>query len=342
MAEGKLKTAVVGLDERDQSLIESLLRLGDVFEVSAVADAEGETAQVTGKKHAIDWFDDLRRMLIQKELDVIVSAGPLHNSIECLQAAMRKGTHILRCPPAARSYSEAVGLLKTAQESGVFFAVARPWRQRKSVHMMRSFLEKNAEEQFYLVEAWCSVPQLSDTHDWRKDPQLAGGGVVLNLSYPLIDQITSLFSVPQQVYALCTNQAPDRKQRQALTEDTAIVSMRFDDRMIGKIVASRTMWSGGWLMRVYGKNSQLLLNEKGFIARNGKGEVLEEVRRSDSEEVLTDKMLREFAAALLSENRDALENEPRGILNNMALIQAAYLSDKTGMPEEPARIIRIA
>jgi hypothetical protein len=94
-------------------------------------------------------------------------------------------------------------------------------------------------------------------------------------------------------------------------------------------------------MRVYGKDIQVTLSDKGFSVRNSKGDLLEEVKRHDSEEVLTDRMLGNFAAAILSGDHATLEKEPAEILGNMALMQAAYLSYKTGMPEEPARIIQM-
>jgi len=341
MAEGKLTTAVVGLDERGQGILQSLARLEEAFEIAAVADADGDAAQKAGKRYGASGYDDLRQMLIQKELDLIISAGPLHGSIEHLQAAMRKGCHILRCPPAARSFGEAAELFKIAEENEVTFSVARPWRRRRGFAAMKRYLEQNTDEQFYLVEAWCSSAQRTDINDWQKDPQLAGGGVVLNLCYPLIDQITTLFSSPQQVYALCTNLAPDRTQRQALTEDTAAVSMRFDDRLIGKIVASRTLWPGGWLIRAHGKNCHLTLNERGFSARDSDGALLQRPGRRDNEELLVDQMLRELAEAILAGDYRPFEKEASETLGSMALIQAAYLSDKTGMPEEPRRIVEM-
>jgi predicted dehydrogenase len=340
MAEGRLKTAVVGVDEAGQSLLQGLARLGDLFELSAVADGAIDSANAAARKYGVSGYDDLRQMLIQKELDVIISAGPLHYSIEHLHAAMKKGCHVLRYPPSARSYGEAAELFKTADSANVLYAVVRWWRHTQAVRAMRSYLEKHADEQFYLVEAWCSSSgQYSQA--WQKDPQLAGGGVVLYLSYPLIDQIRAVFGMPQQIYALCTNQAPDRKQRRALTEDTAIVSMRFDDRLIGKLIAGRTARPEGWLIRVYGRNCQLSLSEKGFVARDSAGEILEEVPTSESHESLIDTTLRYFGMAIVQEDFRPFESEPAEILGNMAIIQAAYLSDRTGMPEEPARIAKI-
>ncbi|HSV27732.1 MAG TPA: Gfo/Idh/MocA family oxidoreductase, partial [Sedimentisphaerales bacterium] len=241
MAEEKLKTAVVGLDEGGRKLLAGLSRLGNLFEISAVADADADTAQTAGRMHAAESFDDLRRMFAQKELDLVVSSGPLHNCLEHLQSAMKRGTHILRYPPPARSFDEASALFKLAEESDVVFATARWWRHRQAYAALREYIQANPEEQFYLVEAWCSALEPKG-HTWLRDPQLAGGGVVLNLAYPLIDQMMAMFPAPQQVFALCTNQAPDRKQRSLLTEETAVVSMVFGDRMTGKITASRSMW----------------------------------------------------------------------------------------------------
>jgi predicted dehydrogenase len=340
MAEGRLKTAVVGLDEAGQMLLQGMSRLSDLFEITAVADASSETAQTTARKYGSGGYDDLRQMLIQKELDVVISAGPLHQSIEHLHAAMKKGCHVLRYPPNARSFAEATELLRTAEAANVLFASARWWRHRQAARSMRAYLENHADEQFYLVEAWCSSTS-QPNHTWQKDPQLAGGGVILYLSFPLIDQIRTLFSTPQQVYALCTNQAPDRKQRRLLTEDTAIVSMRFDDRLIGKLIAGRTSRPEGWLVRVYGKNCQLTLSEKGFTARNNAGQTLEEVASNETTESLIDMTLRYFGMAIMQEDFRPFEGEPAEMLGNMAIIQAAYLSDKTGMPEEPARIARM-
>lgn len=340
MAEGRLKTAVIGVDETGQALLQSLARMGELFELAAVADSSLEAASAAGRKYGVPGYDELRQMLIKTDLDVVMSAGPLHYSIDHLHAAMKKGCHVLRYPPAARSYSEAAELFRTADAANVLCVCARWWRHKQAVRSMRAYMEKHIEEQFYLVEAWCSSAGQTN-HIWQKDPQLAGGGVMLYASYPLIDQIRAIFGTPQQVYALCTNQAPDRKQRRFLTEDTAIVSMRFDDRLIGKLIAGRTARPEGWLIRVYGKNCQLTLSEKGFAARDSAGQLLEEVPAVESHESLMDTSLRYFGMAIVQEDFRTFANEPAETLGDMAFIQAAYLSDKTGMPEEPARIANL-
>ena len=63
--------------------------------------------------------------------------------------------------------------------------------------------------------------------------------MLLHDCYALIDQLLWSFSIPEQVYALKTNQAPDKQQRLYLTEDTALVCLRFTDALMGSLVATR-------------------------------------------------------------------------------------------------------
>ena len=63
--------------------------------------------------------------------------------------------------------------------------------------------------------------------------------MLLHDCYPLIDQLLASLPLPEQVYALKANQAPDKQQRLCLTEDTAVVSLRFTEALMGSIVATR-------------------------------------------------------------------------------------------------------
>jgi hypothetical protein len=49
-----------------------------------------------------------------------------------------------------------------------------------------------------------------------------------------------------------------------------------------------------------------------------------------------------FGSHLLWPDKTPLVSAAADNLNNMALIEAVYLSARTGMPEEPGRILKIA
>ena len=53
------------------------------------------------------------------------------------------------------------------------------------------------------------------------------------------------------------------------------------------------------------------------------------------------RMLENFAASIISPDSKKLSYPQDTDLNNMAVIESAYLSARTSMPEEPARLLRI-
>jgi hypothetical protein len=62
----------------------------------------------------------------------------------------------------------------------------------------------------------------------------------------------------------------------------------------------------------------------------------------DDETVRMEKLLNNFALSILAPDENKLSSSGKENLNNMAVIESAYLSARTGMPEEPNRILQRA
>jgi predicted dehydrogenase len=160
----------------------------------------------------------------------------------------------------------------------------------------------------------------------------------------MIDQIVWNFDMPQQVYSLNTNQAQDKQQRLYLTEDTAVVTMKFADTFIGNLIASRRDGIGPReeFLRLYGKDKILTVNQKRLTVTDGLGEVSEELEYDDDQLACMAKLLENFALSILSPDKNELWSGGRGNLKDMAVIESAYLSARTAMPEEPNRVLQMA
>jgi predicted dehydrogenase len=184
----------------------------------------------------------------------------------------------------------------------------------------------------------------SERPGWQADPKLAGGGVLLHDCYHIVDQAVLNFGVPQQVYSLSTNQAQDKQQRLYLTEDTAIVTMRFSETFIGNLIASRRPGTGPKEERLilYGKNTVLTVGDAKLTLSDGLGQASEQIAYDDDALACTTALLNDFAASVLSPDENKLISSGRENLKNMAVVESAYLSARTGFPEEPARILQMA
>ena len=91
----------------------------------------------------------------------------------------------------------------------------------------------------YLVTASCTTVN-EKFESWQTDPKLAGGGVLLYDCYEIIDQIITNFGIPQKVYALGSSTAGDKQQRLYLTENTALLTMKFSDTLFATLQASNS------------------------------------------------------------------------------------------------------
>jgi predicted dehydrogenase len=313
MSDGKLNTAVLGLNEDGQLLLQASEAV-DCLKIQAVADKDTNLAEKIAGQYQCAAYDDYRQLIIQNQLDCLLVAAPMHSCDEYVRMAMKKKFNVLKLAPPARDFEEAAEFVKLAEEQEIQFAVGNPSR------FARSFVK------------------------FHQYPKLAGGGVLLQDCYRMIDQLVSNFDIPQQVYSLNTNQAQDKQQRSYLTEDTAIVTMKFSDTFIGNFVATRRTGAGPKeeFIKLYGKDMVLSVSDMHLTVSDGSGSLSEELKCGDDGLECTTELLKSFAGSILSPATNKLCSSGRENLKNMAVIESAYLSARTGFPEEPMRILQIA
>jgi len=342
MSEGKLNTAILGLNSAGQLLLEASEAV-DCLEVQAVADKDTSLAEKIAGQHECAPYDDYRQLIIQNQLDCLLVAAPMHSCDEFVRMAMKKKFNILKLAPAARDFEEAAEFVRLAEEQEIQFAVGNPSRFARSFVKLRQYLEEGKIEHVFLMTAFCNLGD-EPQPGWRTDPKLAGGGVLLHDCYRMIDQVVSNFDMPQQVYSLNTNQAQDKQQRLYLTEDTAIVTMKFSDTFIGNFIATSRAGGGPKeeFLKVYGKDIILTAADTHLTVSDGLGRVAEKIKCDGDELACTTELLKNFAGSILSPESNKLCSNGRENLKNMAVIESAYLSARTGFPEEPARILQMA
>jgi predicted dehydrogenase len=342
MGAKKLKTAVMGLANNGAALLESAEATG-LYEIIAVADSDMELAERSALLYKCPAFDDYRQLVMRSKPEVLLVAAPLYISEEFVRIAIKEGIHIIRLVPAGLDFESTADFVRMARKNKVRYFVANFWRPKPGFSKLREYLKATPIENFRLIQAVCNFPgELDDIHSrWLSDPKLAGGGVLLRNCYEMIDLIVFNFGVPEQVYSINTNHAPDRQQRLSITEDTAIVTMRFSDTLLGNLLASRTFGPPVEVLRLHTSENVLAVKADSFTVLDNNGNILEEIKYTIDEKECMEWVLKKFGDSLLN----PLENPQTDIedadIKNMAVIESAYLSARTSAPEEPARILRM-
>ena len=347
MSEGKLRTAVLGLNECGRLVLEAA-KESVFFQIEALADTDTALAGKTAEQYQCTAYNDYRQLITAMDMSlgpdgrVLLVAAPIHSCDEYVRLAMKKRFNILKLAPVARDFEEAAELVRLGEESGVKFAVANPRRYSRSFLALHQYLEQSKVEQIFLLSVFCSFGD-EQYPGWQNDPKL-GGGVLMHSCYQIIDQILWNFGMPQQVYSLQTNQAQDKQQRLYLAEDTAVVTFRFTDTFVGSLIASRHGGIGPRqeLLQIYAKDKILKVSGSQFIVSDSLGQICERLEYNDDGRYCMTELLKDFALSILMPDNNRLVSSGRENLKNMAVMEAAYLSARTGFPEEPVRILQMS
>lgn len=346
MTDQKLKIAVVGLTEQSLGLMDTAVESG-YYVIAAVGDERQDRADQCARKYECPVFTDYRQLIIQTEADFLLFGSPVHECIEFIRLGMQEQFHILKPWPPALNFSQLAELYRLAKKENVLFLTLQKGRFGLSFQHVRRCLEESnrqKEQPWHLISAVCHVPtgELEPQMRWLYDPNMAGGGVLLHDCYDLIDELLLCFGLPQKVYALAINQAPDRQQRMSLTEDTAVVAMQFTDALIANICTSRTLGPARRHLRIHGKQQHLTAMEQEVVLYDNDDNLLEHKVYVGDDSPNQKRMLENLAASFRDPVKSPLYPQYGSDLNTMAVIEAAYLSTRTGMAEDPARILKLA
>lgn len=379
MSEGKLKTAVLGLNEQGLLLLEAVSNLRH-FEIIAVADKDGGLAEKIADRYQCASYDDYRQLIsvmdsclrskeekrandrkssedredVEEEeagsnhknrsnVGCLLVAAAMHTCDEYVRMAARKKINILKLAPVARNFEEAAELVHLAEIEDILIAVGNPRRFARSYLELRDIVREGNFKHVFLIRAFCDSGQKKHPA-WQTDPKLAGGGVLLHNCYQMMDEIILNFGAPEQVYSLNTNAAGDRQQRLYLTEDTSVVTMKFSDTLSGNLIASRRSQTGPEeeFLKIYGKDKILTVTNTQLAIRNVLSGKSKKLNFDDDESGRYRAMLENFALSILQPANNKLCSSGRENLTNMAVIDSAYLSARTGMPEEPGKLLHMA
>lgn len=342
MQEKRLRTAILGADASSETLIESL-RQSPLYEIVAYAHPDAETAKKTAARLECQPYDDYRQGVIQSEPEVVFTTGPLHQGADHILTAMKNRAHVIKSLPPGLDFEQTAQFIKAARKNGVRFLTLNYARFYESYQRLLDTIAQGPKDSFIMVSLeFFNCRNLDSLADrWLTDPQLAGGGVLLRDTWHMLDELVRGFDLPQHVYALHTNQAPDRQQRLSTTEDSSLVTMKFSDTLIATLIATRSYGPEGSVIKVYQKDRSIHVTPNEFAIYSPQAERIEHQSCPNAAQMAFAKMIETYARHLQDSQNVPLGFDETSDLKTAALIEAAYLSGRTAMPEEPARMLSL-
>jgi predicted dehydrogenase len=330
-----MKVGLMGLGKGGQLVAEAILS-SSWCELVAVASRQAHRLDRFVEKHPhIVAYDDFRSLIVENPLDALFVAVPPFLRPKYLALAAEHRCPVWLLTPVARRFDEAVEIMNRFEKADCPIAVARSWGAEPA--MQPDAIDVNRLGRLFLAVGNVTTCTEDDL-DWRGDSVRAGGGVLLDRGYELVDLVVKLMGLPATVYAAVKGVSRPGTRFPYDTEDTAAVVCQFAG---GGMAVLSACWTAGPQrseIELFGTAGSIRIDPQRVVCRDRTGDkTLSETARASNP---LQAPIENFLASLRSAP-ERMRSSVRDHLATMAVIQAAYLSARTGQPESPGNIFEM-
>lgn len=326
----KLRVGLVAAPEHTPRLAHAIASCDDLL---LTAQAGADRAALTA---GAEWFDDRRVLIAQGPVDAVVLAVSPRVDTELTGTAAEHGKHIFRLPPLGRGFADVVEVVRRAQTCGVVLRGLSRWEHIAAA----AHWALTREESFrpVLSELRFSGPGPGLDSCWSSLVD-SGGGVLPGAAYALLESLVAVRGLPEYVSAVVgrCRALPHSAKRE--TEDVATALLRYEGGGMATIRAAWDVLETESVLLHHGATQTVRQVDSHVALLGAAGDELQ--RREFTGDWLVEE-LRRFVrdARTPAALRERDETTERHVAVS-ALIEASYLSARTGQPEAPRKLYEV-
>lgn len=280
--------------------------------------------------------------LLNSGIDAVYIASPVNLHLEHAIACARGKKHVFCEKPLGMSVEEAERMIQECKNEGVLLGTALMMRFSAQHQAALKIIQEGrlGKPVYGRAQLSCWYPPIEGS--WRQDPDLGGGGALMDMGSHCIDLLEMFFGKIKNVSCFINNTVHRYK-----SEDCSVVSLFFENGAIATVDSCFCIPdnSSKNILELYGSKGSILA--KGTIGQGPAGEMTAYLEGDDAgydanqARVAGDGMvinptpvntycaeIEEFSNAIL-EKRNPLNGASIG-LQSQKILTACYLSAKTG------------
>jgi predicted dehydrogenase len=220
-----------------------------------LARAQQLAAQFPGCSASDTWLAVLER----DDIDVIIVATTNDSLTPVTQAALARGKHVLVEKPAARNVAELVPLMQAAQQAKTIVKVGFNHRFHPAFQKARAIFNSGIlGPLLYMRARYGHGGRLGYEREWRADPQIAGGGELLDQGIHLIDLARwfagDFSEMSGHIDTFFWNMR---------VEDNGFLLLKTAQGQVAWLHASCTEWKNLFCFEIFGRNGKLQIDGLG-------------------------------------------------------------------------------
>jgi predicted dehydrogenase len=248
------KIGLIGCGRISQSYFEAIQQIRDIS-LTAVADLRHEAADALAEQSNATPFYDIESYLEKSKTQATIVCTPphYHKSVSC--QLLEGGQHVLCEKPLAKSLEEGIVMMDLAKKKNKHLMMASKFRYVDDVIRTKGIISSGLLGQLvYYENCFSGIVNMSER--WNSNPELSGGGVLVDNGTHSVDIVRYLMGPIQSVRAIDLSTQPSSQ-----VEDTALLSFITTKGIQGvinlswKISIDRNAYIG-----IYGSDGRLRLN----------------------------------------------------------------------------------
>ena len=181
-----MKVAIIGCGLIGAKRLKSL---GPEHAVVALADPVAARAQaLAAQTRGAAVFTDWRAAVSQPDVDAVIVSTSNDALALVTAAAVEAGKHVLVEKPAARHPDELVPIIPVAEQRGLCVQVGFNHRYHPAFQQARKLLASGTLGPLMFIRArYGHGGRVGYEKEWRSDPEMSGGGELIDQGVHLID-----------------------------------------------------------------------------------------------------------------------------------------------------------
>jgi len=202
-------------------------------ELVAVASRTPERAREFAARHgAKRYYRTVEELLSDDEINAIYIATPPNVHCKYTVLAAEAGKHVLCEKPMAMNVRECEEMIRACRRNNVKLMVAYYRRGYPNVQWAKRFIEHDVIGEVVLAKVnatgYYNPENPNDPKHWRTNPEIAGGGVLMDFGCHYLDLLLYLFGDVTHVKALT-----ETLHCSYSVEDSALLILKFKRGMHG-------------------------------------------------------------------------------------------------------------
>ena len=203
----KLGVGIIGLGRIFPRHLNDSIKKIKELELSAVCDVSKQTAAKIGKKEKVPYYTDYKKLICNKDVDIIAVCTPNVFHYEIGMEIAKKGKDCIMEKPIAQDFKQAEKLVKAFKKSkGKLFPVLQvrynPAVQILKEHVKRGYLGKIFTAS--LIIRWTRPQEYFSKSNWKGTKKIDGGSL-LTQSIHYIDVMQYILGKAKSVFGKADN-----------------------------------------------------------------------------------------------------------------------------------------